>query len=1097
MKQSVAQKITIILTIVNMILICAGCGSTGSSEAPATAVTHLTTNYAENPLCIEGTPYFSWQMESSKQGAAQSAYQLFVAESSDALAAGEYLWDSGKIASDISVSIPYEGAPLSSNTEYVWTVQVWDQDEKMLEKPAPVSFGTALEESDWQGAKWIYAGPLSISDTEPFQGIINYNTVCADSVSGFFFGATDSYYGDYYRVVLDTLEEQALLRISEMHYETVKAETVLPVKAKDYVYLKDQPHRVFISVCNGEIEVAVDHNPLGKHKIEGELLPLGSVGFWTTRGSYYGYYDDLEIYPGTQLEGDLSPIKTSSVPIVEEHFEDPNVTIFSPYRCPMKALGVGDGDWFVANSGFTITPGSMEPAPVFYKDFQVEGKVAKARLYASALGTFDLYINNTPVSDGYYAPGQSDYAKEVFYASYDVTDLLKENATNSLLSVLGHGRYDRAKSEWGEDLAWIGVLKIDYTDGSTSYVTTDDSFLCNTDGPVRNDDMYAGEVYDARKEIPGMPSAFRSGMNDPESIDLSTWTSSSVLPFSGKQKEPVKVPMISPFDVCIEQIAPVSVAEPVPGTYVCDFGVNLTGFCQLTGKGTAHEPVTLRYAEALNEENLSNADDVPGTIWTQGLFTARNTDYYIPANGDLFTYAPRFVYRGFRYVQITGLTEAPTVDSIRAMVISADCPQSGTFSCSDDKINRLFDAIYRTQQNNYVDIPTDCPQRDERFGWAGDAQVFAHTADYNANTHLFMKEYLRTLVSERNSQGAFPDMTGCYENGGSNGWADAGIILTYELYQQYGDISVILENVDAMCRYMDYLVETSDDYIRCMDSYSDHIAESMISDEMCNTVQCAYVADLLSRMCAVIGDTARSDKYASIYEAYKKAWQDTFMNEDGSVGNWMQSEYVLPLAFRLYPEEMEAAGAGFLNISVQSSDYHAQTGYVSTPWILPVLCEYGYTDSAYQMILQDTFPSWNYMLSHNSTTMTEAFHALSENEDGTYAILNSLNHYALGSVGQWLYSDVVGIKRDDASPGYKHFLLQPRIHNCLSFAEGSYDSIYGTIYSRWELTEEGKVTYTCTVPANTSATLLLPIEGFETQELEAGSYSFEGTLVSP
>ena len=241
MKQFVAQKITIILTIVNMILICAGCGSTGSSEAPATAVTHLTTNYAENPLCIEGTPYFSWQMESSKQGAAQSAYQLFVAESSDALAAGEYLWDSGKIASDISVSIPYEGAPLSSNTEYVWTVQVWDQDEKMLKKPAPVSFGTALEESDWQGAKWIYAGPLSISDTEPFQGIINYNTVCADSVSGFFFGATDSYYGDYYRVVLDTLEEQALLRISEMHYETVKAETVLPVKAKDYVYLKDQP----------------------------------------------------------------------------------------------------------------------------------------------------------------------------------------------------------------------------------------------------------------------------------------------------------------------------------------------------------------------------------------------------------------------------------------------------------------------------------------------------------------------------------------------------------------------------------------------------------------------------------------------------------------------------------------------------------------------------------------------------------------------------------------------------------------------------------------------------------------------------------------
>ena len=1092
-----SEMIKTIVILFTVMLFCVGCGDNRTEKKSGTSITRLTTNYAENPLCIDGTPFFSWQMESDIQGASQSAYELYVAESLEALEAGEYLWDSGKIASDVSVSIPYEGTSLSSNTEYVWTVQVWDQNGKEISKPSPASFGTALSEEDWQGAKWIYAGPLAISDTTPFQGIINYNTVCSDSISGFFFGATDSYYGDYYRVVLDTIEEQAYLRISEMHYETVKAETVLPVIAKDYVYLKDQPHRVFISVCNGEIEVAVDHNPLGKHKIEGDLLPLGSVGFWTTRGSYYGYYDDLEIYPGTPMEGELSPIKTSSVPVVEEHFENPDVTIFSPYRCPMKDLGVGEGDWFVANSGFTITPGSMEPAPIFYKDFQVEKEVAKARLYASALGTFDIYINNTPVSDGYYAPGQSDYEKEVFYAAYDVTDLLEENATNSLLSVLGHGRYDRAKSEWGEDLAWIGVLRIDYTDGSTSYITTDDSFLCNTDGPVRNDDMYAGEVYDARKEIPGMPATFRSGIADAKSIDLSTWTTSSLLPFSGKQKEPVKVPMISPFDVCTEKIAPVSITEPVPGTYVCDFGVNITGFCELTGKGTAHEPVILRYAEALNEENLSNADDVPGTVWTQGLFTARNTDYYIPANEESFTYAPRFVYRGFRYVQITGLTEAPTVDSILAMVISANCPQSGTFSCSDEKINKLFSAIYRTQQNNYVDIPTDCPQRDERFGWAGDAQVFAHTADYNANTHLFMKEYLHTLVSERNSQGAFPDMTGCYDGAGSNGWADAGIILTYELYQQYGDISVLRDHMDAMCEYVDYLVETSDEYIRYMDSYSDHIAESMMSDEMCNTLQCAYAADLLSRMCAAIGDTERSDKYASVYEAYRQAWQNTFMNEDGSVGNWMQSEYVLPLAFRLYPDELEAAGAGFLNISVQSSGYHAQTGYVSTPWILPILCEYGYTDSAYQMILQDTFPSWNYMLTHNNTTMTEAFHALHENEDGTYAILNSLNHYALGSVGQWLYSDVLGIKRDESNPGYKHFLLQPRIHNSLSYAEGSYDSVYGTIHSRWEISEDGRVTYTCTVPTNTTATLLLPLEGFEAQELEAGSYSFEGTLISP
>lgn len=1070
--------ISMLFLMMIFLFLLTGCGK--QSEA---SVVKLTTNYKTNPLSIESAPLFSWQMDSQKQGATQTAYRILLADSADSINKGPYLWDSGKVDSDQSVAVPYDGPELASGSEFFWKVQVWDQDKRALEFSDIASFGTALSESDWQGAKWISAPTVDkYANDDIFQGVISYITYAENSCTGFFFGATDSYYGDYYRVVLDTLDEQALVRVSEMHYETVVAESVFETIAEDYVFYPDQAHRFFISVCQGEIEIAIDHKPLGSHKIQGSLLPLGDYGFWTTRGSYYGYFDDLEIYNGKPLEGDLSQMEISGTPDIEEHFDNPESTIFSPYKCKMQNIGIGEDDWFVAESGFTITPASMEPAPIFYKEFSTSAKLKSARLYASAFGTYDIYLNGEPISDAYYAPGQSDYADEVFYGSYDVTGLLandNKSATHTFWATLGHGRYDRAKSEWGDDLGFIALLKLEYEGGSFEYVTTDDSFLCYSDGPVRNDDMYAGEVYDARKEIEDFGK---------------DWPHAVYMDFQGKQKEPAKTPMISPFDVCIEEIVPASITEPIPGTYVCDFGTNVSGFCELTGNGTEGKPVILRYAESINEENLANADDIPGTVWTRGLFTARNTDYYIPASDDSFIYAPRFVYRGFRYVQITGLSKAPTAQEIKALVISSDNERTGFFSCSNEATNALYEAIYRTQLNNYVDIPTDCPQRDERFGWAGDAQVFAHTADYNANTYSFMKEYLRTLISEQEDSGAFPDLTSSYGGGGSNGWADSGIILTYELYEQFADPTIIKENLEPMCKYMDYLVDSSEDYVRYLDSYSDHLAESIMSDEMCNTLQCAYVADLLSRMCSVVKEDELAAKYQAIFESYKQAWQTHFMNEDGTVGSWMQAEYVLPLAFRLYPEGLDVSGANFLNISAQSSEYHVQTGYVSTPWLLPVLCDYGYVDTAYAMLMQDTFPSWNYMLSHGNTTMTEAFHAFRDYDDGTYSIGNSLDHYALGSVGQWLYSDVLGIDRDLEAPGYKHFYLQPQINAALDYAEGSFESIYGKIAVRWEIDTSGKVTYNCTVPANSSATLKLPFEGFEVKELTAGTYSFEGTL---
>lgn len=1090
-KRSRFLKNIFLLTLC-FVLIASGCGKNDTSDTPISEedmttilqLEDLTTNYKTNPLAVDGTPLFSWKLTGGHANASQSAYQLLVAKSEEDLASGTYIWDSGKVDSGISVAIPYEGPALSSSTEYVWTVNSWVDADTIISANAPARFRTGLTEEDWSSAKWITAPKAETDSVEkdgseedtvlPFKGTVSYRVYCPDSNSAFFWGADESYYGTYYRLAIDTTSDNVSVEIAKMYYEDVKDSVSFPIETEDSSAWEAVFHDIFLSVSDKDISVSVDEVPLGSFPVSEEKA-LGSFGFWTTRGAYYAYYDDLKITPTEGLE-------------ITEDFESADSAVFSPYSCKIKEkiADLQSGHCMLAESGFTITPDSMQPAPMFRKTFEItaEHKPEKAILHTAAFGSLDMYINGESVDDSFFGPGQSQYDKEVYYTSYDVTDLLSDGK-NTLSGLLGHGRYDRAKCDWGDDISLCAVLQLQYDDDSVQTIISDDSWLCFTDGPIRNDDLYAGEVYDMRKES--------AGWNEID-FDDSSWEKAALLAFSEKQPEPAKAAAIAPPNRALETITPVSVTEPIPGTYVCDFGDNITGVCGLYGEGKADTPVVIRYAEKLNEENFQNADDIPGTIWTQGLFTARNTDYCIPASGELFYYMPKLVYRGFRYVQITGLASPLEADDITAFVITADNQTTGSFNCSDENINKLYNAIYRTQKNNYVDIPTDCPQRDERFGWAGDTQVFARTAGYNANVYNFLRSYLHTFVLAQRESGAFPDLlTSSYENGGSNGWADAGVILTWELYQQYGDTSVITENLDAMCRYVDYLVETSDDYIRTMDSYSDHIAESLISDEMCNTAECAYTANLLSKMCSVVSENELAKKYEDIYNAYKDAWQKNYLNEDGSVGSWMQSEYVLPLAFDLYPDELKEAGASYLNISVEGSGYHVNTGYVATPWLLPTLCEYGYVDSAYKLIEQDTFPSWNYMFSHDNTTLTESFHTFKDYEDGSYSVVGSQNHFALGSVGSWLYSDVLGIKRDENAPGYKHFILEPRVHNSLSFAEGSYNSMYGLIESRWTLNGT-ELTYSCVVPPGTTATLILPMADFEPQELEPGSHNFTGTL---
>ena len=1038
------------------LLFLGGCSNTASS----CLVEDLTVNYRTNPFSIDENPVFSWKLIDTTQGQQQTAYQIVVSTSQISLDMEEYIWSSGKVESATSVAIPYTGESLAPETRYYWKVMVWDKDGQKIESKQEAYFETGIIDDDWSDAEWICLKEQEEAAILEEGYTIEYDVrMDSASNSGFVWGAHERAYGKHFICAVDTTGDAFDLVLFEMEGENSLKENRYALAERGFMKetFLGVNHHILIEVEDFTLFVKMDDIYIGEQELS-ENTGVGQIGFWTTRGAFYAYYDNVCV------------VNHAGESVYEEDFEQSNENIFLPYYTKII-----DG-WVEASSGYLLTPGGEEPAPMFRKEFETTDKVVAARLYASAFGIYEIYINGEKVSDEYFSPGQSVYTKEVYYRTYDVTQQL-QRGTNAIGVMLGHGRYDRAKSSWGDTLAFCGKLVLTYEDGSEQIVVSDSSWKGYRDGPIRGDDMFSGEYYDARYELDGWTEA---GFQEESWISVERYEDFEVKRVA-TDCEPVR---------CIQELEAVTVTEPQEGVFVYDFGQNINGVSRITVKGQPGQVVTLRYAEALNEDSLSCKDDAVGTIWTQNLYTADNTDYYVLKSTDEEVYEPTFVCRGFRYVQITGIDEALVPEQVIAVVLSSDLERNGYFECSDESVNQLYQSIYWTQLDNFVDVPVDCPQRDERFGWAGDAQVFELTAAYNADVYQFIRQYITALRLGQNEDGSYPELApSASSDGGSNGWSDAGIILVWKLYQQYGDITIIQENLDAMCRYMDYLVNTSENFLRVHTGYNDHNAVSTLDDTICNTAQCAYVASLLTKMCQVMGEEELARKYHLIMEQYKQTWQENYINEDGSIDCWLQSAYTLGLAWDLYPEDLEEAGVSCLNSAVEFDDYHLNTGFVATPYLLQMLCDYGYVDTAYKILQQDTYPSWNYMFSHGATTITEAWSTYYDNADGTYGINGSLNHYGLGAVGAWLYEDVLGIKQDKQTPGYKHFYLEPVVGGGLSYAKGSYESVYGTIESEW-CVEGNELVFHFVIPANTSATVSLPNEQYQNMELQAGEYEY-------
>ncbi|MFZ0760105.1 MAG: family 78 glycoside hydrolase catalytic domain, partial [Candidatus Sulfotelmatobacter sp.] len=713
-----------------------------------------------------------------------------------------------------------------------------------------------------------------------------------------------------------------------------------------------------------------------------------------------------------------------------------------------------------------------QPAAYLRRVLAVSKSVRTARLYVTALGSYRMFLNGRRVGVDVLTPDFTDYRKRVLYQSYDVTGLLV-NGQNVIGALLGDGWY-------GSPLTWAGMhffpapdrllaqLELNYSDGTHETFATDQSWK-GTASPVIRSSIYGGEIYDARLEQPGWQN---TGFDD------SKWESAVVM-------DPPSIAVSSQLTAPARVIATLDAKKVTPmanGTYIFDMGQNMVGWTTLKVKGSSGTKVQLRFAEVLNPD---------GTIYTANLRNADATDVYILRGGDEETFSPHFTFHGFRYVEVTGYPGTPTLDALKGNVVSSVSDEpSARLTTSSELVNQMWTIGTWGQRGNFLSIPTDCPQRDERLGWMGDAGVFWRTGSYNFDIAAFSQKFIQDIVDAQNRQGAFtnvspntlPSSADKSEDPppesdriGAPGWGDAGVIVPWTTWLQYGDRAVIEDNWEAMQHWMDFIQSRNPNFLRkngVGPNFGDWLApDQNTSKDLLATAYWALIANMMAQMAHAIDKESDAKRYEDLVQHIRSAFQNAYISADGTVGTGTatQTSYVVALYTKMAPEALEPALVDKLVKDIEAHDWHLSTGFLGTPFLLFTLADHGRSDVAYRLLLNDTYPSWGYMLSKGATTWWERW-----NGDTGDPAMNSYNHYAFGSVVAWVYRSVAGIDTFPNSPGFKEIVIHPHLDARMTSARAEYDSIYGRIISDWKGTPTGPFSLNVTIPANTSAKIVLP-----------------------
>ncbi len=762
-----------------------------------------------------------------------------------------------------------------------------------------------------------------------------------------------------------------------------------------------------------------------------------------------------------------------------------DISLLSPKDWSAKWIGIPDD---------RNIPG--RPSPMFRKEFELASAPVRARLYASACGVMNLSINGKPASPELFAPGWTDYRKRLQFVAYDVTDLLSEGP-NALGAVLGDGWWS-GRLGWGNNrcrggnqLALLAQLEVTLADGSAVTVVTDDSWFASDNGPVRSSDFYDGEKYDARLDRPGW---------DAPGFDNLGWFFPTVLPAPKCEL----VPRVGVGCRRQQLLSAKTRTEPAKGVYIFDLGQNMVGHIYLELQGKTGGTIKVRYAEMLNKD---------GTMYTANYRAAKSTDYYIcqgpgegKDKGEIFETV--FASHGFRYVELSGdFAVAPKCEDLSGVVVHSEIPKTGSFECSDPLVNRLYSNITWGQRGNYIEVPTDCPQRDERLGWTGDAQIFVRTGAFNCDVASFFSKWEQDLVDSQTKKGAFPDVAPTIfgDGDGHSAWGDAGVICPWTMYLHYGDTEILRKHYDAMAAWVQYYADTSDDYIPRNWTYGDWIAIDCAQNEWgnidcgraptpCDLINTAYFAKcaaILADVAKILGKAADSRKYLALRKKVEEAFRRTFVTEAGRVVGDAQTGYLLALGFDLVTEpKLVKKLVDRLVDRVVSRGTQLTTGFVGTPLLCPVLTRFGHSDLAYKLLLRKEYPSWLFpIVDGDATTMWERWNSYTSKRGFGDVGMNSFNHYAYGAVGEWMYSALAGL--DFAEPGFKKIRFAPVPTTEFTSASFSLETRYGLASIAWKR-KGSKLTLHLVVPANTTAVLELP--GQESVEFPAGKFKVEAKI---
>ncbi|KMT65095.1 rhamnosidase [Catenovulum maritimum] len=723
-------------------------------------------------------------------------------------------------------------------------------------------------------------------------------------------------------------------------------------------------------------------------------------------------------------------------------------------------------------------------------DKKSTAEIKQARLYITAKGVFNAYINGQKVSEDVMPPGWTPYLQRIETLTYDVTALLNEGE-NVLAATVAEGWYT-GRILWPvprevKPSALLAQLEIQYTDGSRQTVVTDRNWQVTVNGPIRAAGNYDGETYDANYEMPGWN---KLGFNHDES-----WK-----PVISEALEPqvVLAPKrhhASAVKLTLPAISIVDVANPEPGVVVFDMGQNMLGVPELNIPVLANQKVKIRFAEALQKN----------TFYTKNMRSAIATDYYTPAQSGVINYVPTFTFHGYRFVEISGFDQSKTPDLswLKGRVLHSNFDVNANFKSSHAKLNKLAENVVWGLRGNFLDIPTDCPQRDERLGWTGDAQVFAAPSMYMADVYGFWAAWLQTVREEQADDGRIPNFIPTKESkhgrGSSSGWGDAAVIIPWELYLLTGDAQILKENYDMMQKWLAFHQEKVKDDLSTMGGFADWLQphpkakegsqarRGDTSIELISTAYYAHSLDYIAKAAQVLGRDADAASYTASFNRAKVAFRKAYYDEQTKViGAASQTSYLLPLAFGLFDGVDVTNAQQHLLATIASADHHLRTGFLGTPLLAPVLQDMGRSDVMYDLLFKETYPSWFYSINNGATTTWERWNSYSLKDGFSKASMNSLNHYAYGAVAKWFYEGILGIK--SAGVGFNEINIEPQFNQRLTQASGSYKTPQGEVAVEWSIAQ-GQLDMQVTIPKNTLANFILP-------QVQAGTLIINGESVS-